>query len=80
MQNTKKKKIGDYFFNINKAINDAVNKFNDNKRILKVQNICKKLKWKGEKIFKNTFSRKLLIYNESLICVDLFIKKNKQKI
>ena len=48
----KKEKIGDYFFNINKAINDAVNKFNDNKRILKVQNICKKLKWKGKKNFQ----------------------------
>ena len=41
---------------------------------MKIQKICKELKWEGEKIFKNMFSRKLSIYNESLICVDLFIK------
>ena len=56
----KKEKIGDYFFNISHAINDAVNKFNDNKRILKIQNICKKLKWKGEKNFQKYILREII--------------------
>ncbi len=48
----KNKKIGDYFFNLNNALNNAIYKFNDNKKIIKIQKICRKLNWKGEKNFQ----------------------------
>jgi len=48
----KKKKIGDYYFSLNSALNNAVYKFDDNKKIIKIQKICKKLSWEGEKNFQ----------------------------
>ncbi len=58
----KKKKIGDYYFSLNSALNNAIYKFNDNKKIIKIQKICKKLSWEGEKNFQKHIL-KTTIYN-----------------
>ena len=58
----KKKKIGDYYFSLNSALNNAVYKFDDNKKIIKIQKICKKLSWEGEKNFQRHIL-KTTIYN-----------------
>ena len=55
----KNKKIGDYFFNIKSALNNAISKFNDNKRIYRIQKICKKLNWNGEKDFHKYISKEI---------------------
>ncbi len=56
----KNRKIGDYFFNIRSALNNAINKFNDNKRIYEIQKICKKLNWNGEKDIHKYISKEII--------------------
>ena len=56
----KNKKIGSYFFNFNSALNSAINKFDNNKKIFEIQKICKKLNWNGERYFHRYISKKIV--------------------
>ena len=55
----KNRGIGNYFFNMKSALNDAINKFDDNGRISKIQKVCKELNWNGEKDFHKYISKEI---------------------
>ena len=55
----KNKGIGNYFFNMKSALNDAISKFDDNEKISEIQKICKKLNWNGEKNFHKYISKEI---------------------
>lgn len=45
----KRNKIGNYFYNFDEALKETVTRFDNKKDIIKTKNLCKKLRWKGEK-------------------------------
>ena len=57
----KKNNIGEYFFEFKNALNNTILTFNDNKKVNKIENICKNLKWNGEQDIKKYISKVKII-------------------
>lgn len=57
----KSKKIGNYFYNFDNALANTLKKFDNNKELLKIQNICKNLKWTGDKDFQENILKTINI-------------------
>lgn len=58
----KKMKVGNYFFNFKKGLNNTITIFNNIKKINEINKICKSLKWNGERDIINIIQKNLQKY------------------